>query len=234
VRRALILVFLLATALAACGGEESVFSTQGTQAADTSGTPAPENSATVTTPGPTCAYYDVEGCALYGLVLPTPLPTADALAAVVGLPGVPIALWRTTYTCVLAITMEPPGGPNEGALTASRFAYVDAEGIRQRRMATEGVVAPPITGLFISESYWSHWENQWAQAQQPGVLVEAIAVYLPATAVADGPPSGFRAVVRIPWRRTDSTDPSYTGELLLETEAFPAGYLSEPPPITCG
>jgi hypothetical protein len=233
VRRPLVIVCLLAAVLAACGGG-SVFSTQDTQAADTSGTPAPGDTTTVTTPERTCGYYDVEGCALYGLVLPTPLPTANALAAVAGLPGVPIALWRTTDTCVLAITMEPPGGPNEGALTASRFAYVDAEGIRQRRLATEGVVAPPITGLFISESYWNHWEDQWAQAQQPGVLVEAVAVYLPSTAVADGPPAGFRAVVRIPWRRTDSTDPSYTGELLLESEAFPAGYLSEPPPITCG
>ena len=63
--------------------------------------------------------------------------------------------------------------------------------------------------------------------------MEAVAVYLPRELVADGPPAGFRAIVRLPWRRTDTIDPSYTGELLLETEDFPVGYLSEPAALTC-
>ncbi len=112
---------------------------------------------------------------------------------------------------------------------------MDAEGIRQRRLATSGSVAPPITGMMISESYWNRWEDQWAQAQEEGVLVEAVAVYLPTALVADGPPHGFRAIVRVPWRRTDTLDPAvYAGELLVESEDFPAGYLTQPAALTCG
>jgi hypothetical protein len=211
---------LLAVALlgASCGGDAS----PGTTAGATTGTTTPAG----------CRYYDLEGCALYGLVLPQPLPTADALAAVAGLPGVAIAVWRRDPACVRDVSMGPPGEPVP--TYPSRFAYVDAGGIRERRLATDGSLAPPITGLHISESYWSHWEDQWAQAQGPGVLVEAVAVYLPRDQVADGPPSGFRALVRLPWRRTDTFDPeAYSGELMLESEGFPAGYLSEPEPITC-
>lgn len=177
-----------------------------------------------------CDYYDLEGCALYGLVLAAPQPTASALAAVAGLPGVAIAVWRTDLVCVLEANM---GAPGPVPTVPSRFAYVDAEGIRERRLATSGSVAPPITGIHISESAWNHWEDQWAQAQQEGALVEAVAVYLPRELVADGPPAGFRAIVRLPWRRTDTIDASYTGELLLETEDFPVGYLSEPAALTC-
>jgi hypothetical protein len=117
----------------------------------------------------------------------------------------------------------------------TRFAYVDAEGIRERRLATSGSLAPPITGIHISQSYWDRWEDQWAQAQGDGVLVEAVAVYLPQDLPAGGPPAGFEAMVALSSRRTDTLDPAaYAGELLLESEDFPAGYLSDPEPPTCG
>lgn|GEM_PF-1690609 len=193
----------------------------------------PGTTGTTMAEAPYCDYYDVEGCAVYGLVLPAPAPTAEALEAVAGLPGVAIALWRADFACVLDISMGPPGEPVP--TYPSRFAYVDAAGIRERRMATSGDLAPPITGLHISESYWNHWEDQWDKAQEAGVLVEAVAVYLPREVVADGPPAGFRALVRVPWRRTDTLDPAvYPGELLLESEEFPAGYLSEAAPVACG
>jgi len=214
---------LAALALLAAGcGDEAV-----------SPTSAPSGSTSTTAPeAQACGYYDVEGCALFGLALPTPLPTAAALAAVAGLPGVAVALWRSDFACVLDITMGPPGEPVP--TYPSRFAYVDAAGIRARRMDTEGSLAPPITGLHISQSYWNHWEDQWAQAQEEGVLIEAVAVYLPREFVADGPPSGFRVMVRLPWRRTDTLDPAlYAGELLLESEMFPAGYLSSPAEPAC-
>ena len=202
--------------LAACG-----------EAPSTTGADGP----TTTTPAG-CAYYDIAGCALYGLVLAQPLPTADALAAVAGLPGVAVAVWRADLVCVLDTTMQPPGEP--ATRSPSRFAYVDAGGLRERRLATSGVVAPPITGLHISESYWNRWEDQWARAQENGVLVEALALYLPSATVAAGPPDGFRAVLPLPWRRTDTLDPAaYPGELLVESEGFPNGYLSEPAPLTC-
>lgn len=231
-RRSLIAAVAVAALAAACGDHAGSPWSPGDTAAPTSST-------TSTTPGATaaassCAYYDTDGCALYGLVLPGPLLLEEALTAASGLPGVPIAVYRRDPVCVLEVSMLPPGAPGSETLVASRFAYVDAEGIRQRRLATSGSVAPPITGMHISESYWNHWEDQWARAQEPGVLIEAVAVYLPAESVADGAPPGFRAVVRIPWRRTDSTDPSYAGELLVESEGFPAGYLSEPAPLDCG
>ncbi|MBM3695679.1 MAG: hypothetical protein FJW79_07080 [Actinobacteria bacterium] len=213
---AAVLILAGALLLGACGGSGSPFASVGTSEAA----------------GLACGYYDVEGCAVYGLVLPTPLPTAAALAAVAGLPGVAVALWRSDFACVLDITMGPPGEPVP--TYPSRFAYVDAAGIRARRMDTEGSLAPPITGLHISQSYWNHWEDQWAQAQEEGVLIEAVAVYLPREFVADGPPSGFRVMVRLPWRRTDTLDPAlYAGELLLESEMFPAGYLSSPAEPAC-
>ena len=203
-----------------------LFTACGDAAPPTTSTP----DATSSTNPPRCDYYDLDGCALYGLVLAEPRPTAAALAAVAGLPGVAIAVWRNDLVCVLEVN---GGAPGPIPTVPSRFAYVDAEGIRERRLATSGSVAPPITGMHISESYWDHWEDQWAQVQQEGVLVEAVAVYLPSELVADGPPAGFRAIVRLPWRRTDTIDPSYTGELLLETEDFPAGYLSGPAALTC-
>ena len=147
-----------------------------------------------------------------------------------GLPGVAVAVWRTDFACTLQASMGAPGPvPTE----PTRFAYVDAEGIRERRLATSGSVAPPITGIHISQSYWDRWEDQWAQAQEAGVLVEAVAVYLPAGSGgrrAPRPASGPWSAV--PWRRTDTLDPAvYAGELLLESEDFPAGYLSEPEPL---
>jgi hypothetical protein len=223
-------ILLLAAVLLLAACADDAFSTS-TSAPEPTGITTGTTTPTTGTTPVTCEYYDVEGCALYGLVLPAPLPTAAALEAVAGLPGVAVAVWRSDLTCVLQINMGAPGPvPTE----PSRFAYVDAEGIRERRLATSGSMAPPITGMMISESYWNRWEDQWAQAQQAGVLVEAVAVYLPMELVADGPPSGIRAIVRVPWRRTDTLDPAaYSGELLLESEDFPAGYLSEPPSLTC-
>jgi hypothetical protein len=219
---ALALFAALAVIAAGCSNEAA---SPASATSGPTGTTSPE--------APACAYYDVEGCALYGLVFPAPLPTAEALAAVAGLPGVPVAVWRADFACVPLINPGPPGDavPTE----PSRFAYVDAEGIRERRLQASGTVAPPITGIHVSQSYWDRWEDQWAQAQEEGVLVEAVAVYLPRVLVADGPPSGFRALVRIPWRRTDTVDPAvYPGELLLESEEFPPGYLSEADPVSCG
>ena len=186
-----------------------------------------------TTAAPECGYYDTVACGLYGLVLPAALPTADALAAVAALPGVPIALWRTDFVCVLETSMGPPG--QQVPTSPSRFAYVDAEGIRERRLATSGSVAPPITGLHISASYWNRLEDQWSRAREEGTLVEAVAVWLPDAFAAAGAPEEFAAIVPVPWRRTDTLDPAvYSGELLLESEGnFPEGYLSEPAPITC-
>jgi hypothetical protein len=227
----LLALVLLALALlaAACGDADGGTSTVPPTSVNTTST----TDVTPVTPPPFCEYYDMEGCALYGLVLPSPLAVDDALVAAGYLPGVPIAVWRTGFVCIPQVNTGPPG--EEVLLEPSRFAYVDAEGIRERRLQASGTVAPPITGLHISQSYWDRWEDQWAQVHEPGTLVEAVAVYLPREVVADGPPAGFRALVRLEWRRTDTLDPAvYPGELLLESEEFPAGYLSEAEAIACG
>lgn len=118
----------------------------------------------------------------------------------------------------------------------SRFAYADAGSIRERRIAAvDAGLSPPITGRLIAESYWLHWEDQWVKAQDPGVLFEAAAVYVHEASV-DGlrEDPRFRAVEFIPHRRTDSLDPSFPGELLLESEEFGQGLLSDLAPPDCG
>lgn len=228
-RTGLLLVLILLAA--GCGDDAGTTTTPtapATVAEQTTGTTA----TTTTTPaGPTsCTRDDVDGCGVFGFVLPEPLPLDAALEAVAGLPGVPIAVYRTDRVCVLDIDMMP--GPEDERVT-SAFAYVDARGIRDRRLtASNSGLAPPITGLHTSSDYWDQWEDEWDQAQGPGVLIQAVAVYLPETVAAGA--AGFTAMVPIPSRRTDSTDPSYPGELLLESKRFPAGHLTEPEPLDCG
>lgn len=179
-----------------------------------------------------CDYYDVEGCAVFGLVLTEPVSTADALAIASDLQAVPIAVWRTDFTCVKGASAGLPGPLPEAR---SRFAYVNADQIRDRHLDASGSVAPPITGLHIFESYWGKYVDEWTQVQQSGVLLEAIAVYLPddsAGSLAADP--RFREVVTFgdyAWR-TESLSPSYTGELVID--GFPSGYLSTPAGLSCG
>jgi len=179
-----------------------------------------------------CDYYDLEGCTVFGLVLADPVPTADALAVAADLRGVPLAVWRTDLTCVSAASTGPPGVSYGPETEPSRFAYVDAQKIRDRHLAASGSVAPPITGLSIFESYWRHYADQWNQAQRSGVLIEAIAVYLPdssAETLAGDP--RFTATSELESERSESTSLTYHGELTVY--GFPDGYLSTPPDIVC-
>jgi hypothetical protein len=148
--------------------------------------------------------------------------------------GVAFAVYRTDAVCVPDISYQamPPEPPE---MVASRFAYVDAEDIRERRLAANNAgLSPPITGGHISESFWNQWEEEWRLAQQDGVLIAAVALYTAsdaATVIAQEPE--VEAVVPVPSRRTDSLDPSYSGELLVESKAFPTGYLEPSPSIDC-
>jgi hypothetical protein len=166
-----------------------------------------------------------------GLVLKQPVSLDEARLLAGELGGDLIALYRTDHVCVQPITMGMP----EWRPEPSRFAYFEAEKIRERRLAaTNAGLSPPITGMHISVSYWEHWEDQWTQAQASGVRFEAVGIYLSEEALAAArSDSRFRAVEAIPHRRTDSLSPDYPGELLLESEAFPPGILTEPKPIDC-
>ena len=176
--------------------------------------------------GASCGYYDVDGCAVFGLMLADPLPTADALASVADLPGVAVAVWRTDYACISHYIM--PVGPYQYA--QSRFAYVDADDMTNRMEAAAGSVAPPITGLDAWRRYYSSYLQEWSLAQEPGVIVEAVAVYLPdsvGAALATDP--RFRAVTRLASSRTETVDPSYPGELTVDG----GPELSDAPVPTC-
>ena len=178
-----------------------------------------------------CLRDQVEGCVLVGLVLDPPLALGDALAIAPDLGGEAIAVFRTDAVCVPSVMFTPA---EEQEMEASRFAYVDAGEIATRRMDTVSRgLAPPITGLHISQSYWDQWESEWQQAQDDGVLIEGIAVYLPdggrEAALTDG---RVTAVEDLASRRTDSLDPDYPGELLLDGRYFPG--LSTTEPIDCG
>lgn len=208
---------LLVLTLGGCG--DDAVAPETTETTETTGT---------TAPGPSggCAYYDVDGCTVFGLALAEPLPTAEALASIADLGGVPIAVWRTDYACISHYSM--PVGPYYGV--PSRFAYVDADEMRTRILSAEGRLSPPITGL----DSWNHWfgafVQEWSKAQEPGVLVEAVAVYLPDSAAsALGQDQRFRAVAPLSSYRTESVDPSYAGELMLDGSPE----LSELPEITC-
>ena len=172
------------------------------------------------------------GGVVVGVVFESPRTLDEVRTIGSGLGGDLIALYGTDYACVRPIT----GGAPDWRPEPSRFAYVDAESIRERRIAAvDAGLSPPITGWLIAESYWLHWEDQWTKAQEPGVLFEAAAVYV-LEATVDGlrEDPRFRAVEVIPHRRTDSLDPSFPGELLLESEEFGEGLLSDPAPPDCG
>jgi hypothetical protein len=207
----------LAITLSGCGGDNGA-----------GGSIAIVDSSAPTTSGSgSCGYYDVDGCSVFGLVMVDPLPTAEASAAVADLGGVPIAVWRTDYVCIFHYSM--PVGPTYGV--PSRFAYVDADNMRERILAAEGSVAPPITGLDSWNRQFDAYLQEWSKAQEPGVLIEAIAVYLPVSMQASlTRDPRFRTVVLLSSSRTESTDPSYTGELMVD-DSPP---LSEPPEPDCG
>jgi hypothetical protein len=218
----LLSVILLATVLIGCSDRPGT----GT------GAPTPATTEIGGTTTPTGALSRLApGGEVVGLVPNVPL-TLDEVRGLGGdLGGDVIAVFRTDYTCIRPLTFGAPEWEPE----PSRFAYMDAGGIRERRMAAvDAGLSPPITGWHIAESYWLHWEDQWARAQDPGVEFEALAIYLPAgsaTTLSDDP--RFAAVTVLPSRRTDSLSPDFSGELLLETEEFTGGSLSSPPIPDC-
>ncbi len=150
-------------------------------------------------------------------MLAQPVPLAEAVALDDGLGGLAIAVYRTDSACVPTIEFSPmPSGEQE----ASRFAYVDAPEIQVRRLeAVNAGLSPPISGFHISQSYWTHWESEWAAAQLDGVLIEAVVVYVPddRQAPAEADPR-VASVVEVTDRRTDSLDPGYPGELFIDDD----------------
>ena len=163
-----------------------------------------------------------------GLVLSEPVALDEARVLGSDLGGDLIALYRTDYVWVPDINTGAP--MQELEPICSRFTYVDAARIRERRLTAEAAgLAPPTMGMHISASYWEHWEEQWRQAQEPGVLFEALALYVSQDALellrSD---TRLRAVEVIEHRRTDSLAADYPGELLLWSEGFPGGRLTEP------
>lgn len=174
-----------------------------------------------------CPRDAVEGCTMLGLRLEPPLALEEALAVAGEVGGTAIAVYRTDAVCVPAVQFSAVAEPEK---VASRFAYVDAEDIAERRLdAVDGGLAPPISGFHISQSYWDAWEAEWRAAQRAGVLIEGVAVWIGDDAAVADP----RVVETVPlaWRRTDSVDPSYAGELLMDSEAFPG--LSRPADPGC-
>lgn len=195
----------------------------------------PESGDGSTSAGDTgCSREVVEGCDLFGVVFSDPMELDEALGFVESFAGVAVAVYRVDAVCVpdISFTAMPPDPPE---WVPSRFAYVDAGEIRERRLAaTNAGLSPPITGGHISESYWAQWEEEWRLAQAEGVLIAAVGFYTSQdVALTMSRDPGVAGVVTIPSRRTDSLDPSYAGELFVESKDFPAGYLDPAPSIDC-
>jgi hypothetical protein len=228
-RRHLVAVVAFAVVITACG-DDDVFDGGGTSATTTetseSTTETTAGAGGDTVPADQCTRDGGAGCVVLGLVLSEPAVLEEALAAARSFGGTPISVYRTDAVCVDKIEALPPGAPKEQV--ASRFAYVNAVEIRQRRMAASNAgLSPPITGMFIAESYWVRWEQEWSLAGEPGVLIEAVGLFTttPAAEIAADP--GIRAVEVIDFRWSDSVDPDYPGELFLEYYGFPGDHLSE-------
>lgn len=179
-----------------------------------------------------CRRDDVEGCVLLGLALQPALTLEEALLLGPALGGENIAVFRAEPACVPAVSFTPGGG---GGLEPSRFAYVDAEQIEERRLAAvQAGLSPPITGYHISQSYWDHWEAEWAAAQARGTSITAVIVYVPETRLeAAAADDRVAAAVPVVGRRTDSLDPSYPGELLVDSASELGALLGEMPVKDC-
>lgn len=179
-----------------------------------------------------CSRDTVEGCDMLGLRFDPAMPLKDALAVAAEVGGTAIAVYRTDKVCVPGVSFGPPGEPVERI--ASRFAYVDAGAIARRLQdASDGGLSPPITGLHISQSYWTQWAAQWSAAQRGGVDIEGVAVWIDeAGAAAAATDPRVAGTVALLWRRTDSIDPSYPGELLMDSQTYFPG-ISNPSPPDC-
>ena len=129
----------------------------------------------------------------------------------------------------------PRCSPNcSGAASRSTFAYIDAWKIRERRLdAIDAGLAPQIEGMQSSVTYWNQWNEEWGLVLRGGVLIAAVGLYTDEdSGVIEADPA-VRAAVPIPSRRTDILSLSYPGELLVDSNAFPQGYLDPTPPIDC-
>lgn len=182
-------------------------------------------------PIPPCAEDERAECTVYGVVLAEPLALTDALDLAHDLDTEPVAVFRADAVCVPAIAFTP--GEDAGEI-ASRFAFVEGDSLAdRRRTAILDGMAPQPEGLHITESYWAQWTAEWRAAQPDGVEIVAVAVY--GDVAADSTltaADAIDALVELPWGRSDSTDPSYPGEVLIDP-FFASGYLDAVPAIDC-
>jgi hypothetical protein len=182
-------------------------------------------------PVPPCADEERSECTVYGVVLAEPLTLTDALDLAHDLDTEPVAVFRADAVCVPAIAFTP--GEDAGEV-ASRFAFVEGDSLAdRRRTAILDGMAPQPEGLHITESYWAQWTAEWRATEADGVEIVAIAVYGDAAAdSALAAADAIDAVVELPWGRSDSNDPSYPGELLIDP-FFASGYLDPVPAVDC-
>ena len=174
-------LFALAVSSVGCGDYKPAATSQ-PGSTDGPGSSAATHSSAVTPTWEPITREDPSGV-VAGLVFNEPISLDEARSVATGLRGDAIALYRTDDALVRPTTVvtDAAGGWQS---EPSRFAYVDAGKIRERRVASINAgLSPPITGWSISESYWEHWKDQWARAQDPGVRFEALGLYVPKSAV---------------------------------------------------
>jgi hypothetical protein len=210
----LYLVLALAVAAAACSGDSGT--------APTSELPGTEAS-TVTAPAPdvlvdpgSCDRSNVTDCSTLGLVFETSRPLSETLDALRD--WLVVAVVRAEPACVV-VSNWPDN--EDGLHEESRFAYVEAHRIRERRLNAPG--SPPITGHHIASGYWDHFEAEWRAAVADDAEIAVAIVYAPTgTTAANSGVSGLADVVPIPSYRTDTTDDGFPGELYIEGHELPS------------
>lgn len=208
-----ILITSLALVVSACGGA----SQDGTTSTPPTTEPPPVSTTDPAAPvDPSlCDRNNTTDCATIGLVFEAPLPLSQALELLDG--WLVVAVFRSEPACVVV-----PNWPDnqDGLHEESRFAYVDAPLIRERRLNAPG--SPPITGHHIASGYWDHFEAEWRGAFQDDATITTAVVYGPiGTTATNAAVPGVVEVDVVPSYRADTVDERFAGELYIDGHEIP-------------
>ncbi len=217
----LIPIVILAATLAACGDSSS--------ASPTSTVPptVPTMDPAVPVDPAICDRNNTTDCSTLGFVFAAPGPLSETLEVLDG--WLVVAVARAEPACVVV-----PNWPDneDGIHEESRFAYVDAHLIRERRLNAPG--SPPITGHHIASGYWGHFEEEWRVALEDDALITMAIVYAPnGTTAANAGVVGLEDVVPISSYRADSTDERFPGELYVDGHEIPPHLDGPMERVTC-
>lgn len=111
-----------------------------------------------------------------GVILVEAVELGEAERLVARSGGTLIAAWRTDYVCL-------PGWEGMPFETASRFAYLDGVERADRLRREMENSTTPVTGAHIPLNAFAIMEQEAVALREPGVLLEALQVSIPAASL---------------------------------------------------